>query len=101
MNIVCISCERKTRHSNYLQHADQQQVEELLHVQFTMEEIIKMLPPEQFFRVHQSYIVNRQYIREYHPVRNAIAVTGFASLIAISQRNKRDFEHWFKRKKMQ
>lgn len=99
--IVCISCEREDKTFLYASHADQPQMEELLHVQFSMEEIIKMLPPDQFFRVHQSYIVNRRYIREYHPIRNSIAVAGFPKLIAIAQRNKRDFEHWFRRKKIQ
>ncbi|HNE29306.1 MAG TPA: LytTR family DNA-binding domain-containing protein [Saprospiraceae bacterium] len=96
-SISHISCEREEK-TFHLYHADSS-IELLLHIQHTMDELQTMLPSETFFRVHQSFIVNRKFIREYHPIKTMISVTGVSKLIPISQRNKRSFEHWFRQNK--
>ncbi|RQO29682.1 hypothetical protein DBR32_15610 [Taibaiella sp. KBW10] len=61
-----------------------------------LKEIEESLPVQSFFRVHNSYIVNLDFIKKYHKGRN-----GYLSLlngkgIPVAESRKEDFMEWIK-----
>lgn len=50
-----------------------------------------ILPPDQFFRAHHSYIINLKFIQNYHKGNGGYVTMAEGSVIDISKRKKRRF----------
>jgi len=57
----------------------------------SLKEIEVMLSKYSFYRVHRSFVVNLQHIKEYHKGRNGLLIFDDGSTVTVSQRKKKDF----------
>jgi len=58
----------------------------------TLKEFEKLLPKNNFFRVHQSHLININMIEEYYKTDGAYLLMEDGSTVAISRRKKEEFE---------
>ncbi len=56
-----------------------------------LKEYENILPPDQFFRAHHSYIIHLKYIQNYHKGNGGYVTMAEGSVIDISKRKKRRF----------
>ncbi len=56
-----------------------------------LKEYESMLPPDQFFRAHHSYIIHLKYIQNYHKGNGGYVTMTEGSVIDIAKRKKRRF----------
>lgn len=59
----------------------------------TLGEITKKLPTMDFFKIHRSYIVNRNFVRAYQ--KDGIILLSDQTQIPVSHRNAEGFLEWF------
>ncbi|MBK7008153.1 MAG: response regulator transcription factor [Saprospiraceae bacterium] len=60
----------------------------------TIKDVEEQLPVNDFFRVHNSYIVQKRYIKQYIKGDGGSIITSFNHHIDVSRRNKNEFIEW-------
>lgn len=60
----------------------------------TIKDVEEQLPPNDFFRVHNSFIVQKRYIKQYLKGDGGSIITSFNHHIDVSRRNKNEFIEW-------
>lgn len=61
-----------------------------------LKELQEMLPEHLFFRTHNSYVVNIQYVDKYHKGRGGYLVLSTGISLPISTTRKEDFLSWLR-----
>lgn len=59
-----------------------------------LKEVEESLPPQQFFRIHHSYIVNLQYVKKYHKGRGGYLLLHNNVSLPVSSARKEAFLEW-------
>lgn len=57
-------------------------------------EIEEVLPKDLFFRIHQSYIINREFILKYNSVEPSSVVIEGGEIINVARSRKKEFSRW-------
>lgn len=57
----------------------------------TIKQYEEMLPPRQFFRIHNSHIINLAFIKKYHKGRGGQVEMSDGALLEVATRRKDDF----------
>ncbi len=59
-----------------------------------LREIQDALPSQHFYRVHNSYLVNRKFIKRYNIKDGHSVITTTNSVIPVARRKKNEFKEW-------